>query len=122
MILEMINNNLYIFNIKLEKKSEHLIRWSVLSALIYSSFFYILRLLVKMALSSYHLASDAQERHQLTYQYLSLLQANAIEEKDREIILQSLFSRAETGLLKGDSIPTMPDGLLGQIVKNIGGS
>ena len=39
--------------------------------------------------------SDAQERHQLTYQYLSLLQAKAIEEKDREIILQSLFSRAD---------------------------
>ena len=33
-------------------------------------------------------ASDAQERHQLTYQYLSLLQANAIEEKDSGIILQ----------------------------------
>lgn len=43
------------------------------------------------------------------------------EEKDREIILQSLFSRVDTGLLKGDSSPTMPDGLLGQIVKNIGG-
>ena len=100
---------------------ENLIRWSVLSALIYSSFFYILRLLVKMTLSSYHLASDAQERHQLTFQYLSLLQANAIEEKDREIILQSLFSRADTGLLKGDSGPTMPDGILSQIVKNIGG-
>jgi len=88
--------------------------------IIYSSFFYILRLLIKMTLSSYHLASDAQERHQLTYQYLSLLQAKVIEEKDREIILQSLFSRADTGLLKGDSSPTMPDGLLGQIVKNIG--
>ena len=66
-------------------------------------------------------ASDAQERHQLTYQYLSLLQANAIEEKDREIILQSLFSRADTGLLKGDSSPTMPDGFMNQILKNIGG-
>ncbi|MCF6334647.1 MAG: DUF6161 domain-containing protein [Spirochaetales bacterium] len=101
---------------------ENFIRWSVLSALIYSSFFYILRLMVKMTLSSYHLASDVQERPQLTYQYLSLLQANSIEEKDREIILQSLFSRADTGLLKGVSSPTMPDGLLGQIVKNIGGS
>ena len=100
---------------------ENLISWSVLSALIYSSFFYILRLLVKMTLSSYHLASDTQERHQLTFQYLSLLQANAIEEKDRENILQTLFSRADTGLLKGDSSPTMLDGLFNQIVKNIGG-
>ena len=45
----------------------------------------------------------------------------SIQIMDREIILQSLFSRADTGLLKGDSSPTMPDGLLGQIVKNIGG-
>ncbi len=96
---------------------ENIIRWSLLSALIFSTFFYILRIFVKLTLSSFHLANDAEERHQLTYQYLSLLQAKAIDEKEKEIILQSLFSRADTGLLKGDSSPTMPDGLISNILK-----
>lgn len=102
-------------------KVENIIRWALITALIYSTFFYMLKLFVKLTLSNYHLASDAKERHQLTFQYLSLIQANAIDEKDKEIILQSLFSRADTGLLKGDSSPTMPDGILSQIVKNISG-
>lgn len=68
---------------------------------------YILRLFVKMAVSSFHLSRDAKERNKLTYFYLALIEKNAVSEKERAIILNSLFSRADTGLLKGDASPTM---------------
>ena len=68
---------------------------------------YILRLFVKMAISSFHLSRDATERNKLTYFYLSLIEKKAVTEKERAIILNSLFSRSDTGLLKGDSSPTM---------------
>jgi hypothetical protein len=55
-----------------------------------------------------HLARDSEERYTLTYFYLSLLKDSNVDEKDRQLIIQSLFSRAETGLLKDDSSPTMP--------------
>lgn len=58
--------------------------------------------------SSYHLARDAEERHTLTYFYLALLKDSAAKEEDKNLILQALFSRVETGLLKDDSGPTMP--------------
>ena len=51
---------------------------------------------------------DAEEREQLTYLYLSLNNEKKIDEKSRDIILQALFSRSETGLLTGDSAPAMP--------------
>ena len=80
---------------------------------------YIIRLFVKLALSSYHLARDAKEREQLTYVYLALNKEKAIATEERNIVLQSIFSRADTGLLKGDSSPTIPDGVVSQILKNI---
>lgn len=67
-------------------------------------------------MSTYHLYRDAQERKQLTYLYLSLKKESDIPDADRHIILQSLFSRADTGLLKEDSSPTMPSGVLEKIV------
>lgn len=70
---------------------------------------YVLRLTVKIAMSSLHLSRDAKEREQLTYFYLSLMHEKAVTEKERELILVSLFSRSDTGLLKGDSSPEMPN-------------
>jgi hypothetical protein len=40
--------------------------------------------------------------------YLALIKEKAIEPKEREIVLQALFSRADTGLLKTEGGPTMP--------------
>lgn len=84
---------------------------------------YILRLLVKMAVSSFHLSRDAKERNKLTYFYLALIEKNAVTEKERAIILNSLFSRADTGLLKGDSSPTMSGNVseLVETMKKMGG-
>ena len=68
----------------------------------------LIRVLSRLAFSAFHLMRDAEEREQLTYLYLSLINEKKIDEKSRDIILQALFSRSETGLLTGDSAPAMP--------------
>ena len=50
----------------------------------------------------------SEEREQLTMVYLALLEGDAMTKEDRELILQSLFSRVDTGLLGDDGAPTMP--------------
>ena len=65
-----------------------------------------------MTFSSFHLSRDAEEREQLTHFYLALKKDTEINEQERQLILQSLFSRADTGLLKDDSSPTMPTSII----------
>ena len=116
-ILYNIPNSL---NIKYVDFNFESLRSTLILAVITSVGVYMLRLFVKMAISAYHLSRDAKERYQLSYFYLSLINDKAIYEGDRSIVLQSLFSRVDTGLLKGDSSPAFPiDGMLNQIFKNI---
>lgn len=71
-----------------------------------------------MMFSSYHLARDAEERHTLTFFYLALLKDTDVSEENKKLILQSLFSRTDTGLLKDDSGPTMPSNdILSKLIK-----
>ena len=81
---------------------------------------YILRTTVKIAMSSFHLSRDAKERNKLSYFYLSLIEDDAVTDKERAIILNALFSRSDTGLLKGDTSPTMTNNVsdLIEVVKN----
>lgn len=69
---------------------------------------YMLRVLSRLTFSSFHLMRDSEEREQLTYLYLSLKNQSAVDDKSREIVLQALFSRTETGLLAQEHGPTMP--------------
>ena len=46
---------------------------------------------------------------------LALIKNESIDIEDRQIVLQALFSRAETGLLKDDGSPTMPNYFSGLI-------
>ena len=78
----------------------------------------MLRLFVKMTMSSFHLSRDAKERNNLTYFYLALIENKAVSKKERALILNSLFSRLDTGLLKGDSSPTM-SGNVTELVENL---
>jgi hypothetical protein len=71
---------------------------------------------MKVMFSSFHLARDCEERHTLTYFYLSLLKDSKVDDKDRQLIMQSLFSRAETSLLKEDSSPTMPNDMTSKFI------
>ena len=90
----------------------------ILFGTILATFAFLVRILSRLTFSSFHLMRDAQERELLTYLYLSLINENKIDESSRDIILQALFSRAETGLLTGDSKPAVSgisaDSLLGR--------
>ena len=76
----------------------------------------LIRVLSRLAFSAFHLMRDAEEREQLTYLYLSLINEKKIDEKSRDIILQALFSRSETGLLTGESAPTMPSVGMSEVI------
>jgi predicted HicB family RNase H-like nuclease len=67
-----------------------------------------IRVLSKLAFSTFHLMRDAQERGTLAMLYLSLSREKVIDEKSRDIVLQALFSRAEIGLIGSSSSPTLP--------------
>lgn len=64
--------------------------------------------LSKLAFSAFHLQRDAEEREQLTHLYLALSKDTKVDDESRKIVLQSLFSRSETGLISNESGPTMP--------------
>lgn len=84
------------------------IRWSIVFITFISFLAFGVRALTKITFSSFHLARDAEERERLTYVYLAMIKEASVEKEDRHLIMQSLFSRADTGLLKEDSTPTMP--------------
>ena len=91
---------------------------AILSVII-TAVMYVIRTFVKVAMSSFHLARDAKEREQLAYFYLSLSNNNLIDKNERELVLSALFSRSDTGLLKGDSSRELPSAtkITGNIVK-----
>lgn len=92
------------------------IKWTIIYITFISFLAYGIRSLNKLVFSSFHLARDAEEREQLTYVYLALLKDKNVDEKDRNLIIQSLFSRADTGLLKEDSSPSMPGNYMDKII------
>lgn len=93
-----------------------IVRWSIVFITLLSLIAYTVRALSRYMFSSFHLARDAEERHTLTFFYLALLKDTEVKDEDRKMILQSLFSRTETGLLKEDSGPTMPNDTLSKII------
>ena len=88
------------------------IKWSLILITIVSLLAFAIKILAKMTFSSFHLSRDAEEREQLTHFYLALKKDTTIDPQERQLILQSLFSRADTGLLKEDSAPTMPTNII----------
>ena len=83
-----------------------------------SFFIFALRTLAKLTFSSYHLQRDAEEREQLTHLYLALANDSKVDAESRNIVLQALFSRSESGLLSGDSGPTLPVQDIVGLIKN----
>ncbi len=76
---------------------------------------FLIRVLGKLTFSTFHLQRDAEERELLTYLYLALSEKGSVDTESRQVVLQSLFSRAETGLLAGDHGPTIP---VAEVVQN----
>lgn len=64
---------------------------------------YILRVFIKVATSNNHLSLEYAQKAALTDFYLSLLQYEneAINENDKTLIYSTLFSKVDTGLIKG---------------------
>lgn len=83
-----------------------------------SVYAFLVGVLSKMLFSVLHLMRDAEEREQLTYVYLALSKDTKLTPETEDMILQSIFSRADTGLIKGDSAPKFPT--LSETVRAIG--
>jgi len=92
----------------IEKLSAEHWQGVVILAATLTMFIFLIRVLGKMTFSSFHLQRDAEERELLTYLYLALSEKGTVDNESRQVVLQSLFSRAETGLLAGDHGPTIP--------------
>lgn len=84
------------------------IKGSLIFTMMISVGVYMINIFIKLSMSSLHLSRDAKERKQLAYFYLALTKDNLVDSTDRHIIMQSLFSRSDSGLFKGDSTPSMP--------------
>jgi hypothetical protein len=99
-----------------QQTSLHLnsIEGAIIFASILSAIAVLIRALSRLTFSSFHLQRDAEEREQLTYLYLALSNEGKVDEKSMSLVLQSLFSRSESGLLSNESGPTMPT--LGEVV------
>ncbi len=64
---------------------------------------YIIRIFIKIMMSSKHLSEEYRQKYVLTYFYLSLVNSGNIDEKLGNIILSLLFTKADTGLIKNDN-------------------
>ena len=97
------------------------IRASLIFVALMSVAGYLIHLFTRIAISSFHLSRDYRERFQLTRVYLALIKDGDVanDENTRQIVLQSIFSRSDTGLLKGDHALTMPVAL-GDVAKGNG--
>jgi hypothetical protein len=107
--LILILSPTWIFKNVFNENSTAIIRWSLVFITLLTLIAFTIKAITKYMFSSFHLARDAEERHTLTFFYLALLKDTEVKDEDRKLILQSLFSRVETGLLKDDSSPTMPN-------------
>ena len=99
------------FHFKLFKGEPEAVKGTIIFASILSFGAYLSKTFSKLTFSSFHLQRDAEEREQLTLVYLALLKEGNIVEEDRSMLLQSIFSRADTGLIGKEGTPTMPGGI-----------
>lgn len=86
------------------------IRGSLILIVMTSVAGYLLHLFTRLSISSFHLSRDYRERFQLTNVFLALLRDGDVKCDDqvKQIVMQALFSRSDTGLLKGEHGFKMP--------------
>lgn len=86
---------------------------------IISFFVYIIRVLIKIVMSNHHLATEYEQKAALTRFYQALTYAGTdIAQEERIIIIHSLFSKSDTGLVKTDSSNDV-DAILSVLSKNV---
>ncbi len=77
---------------------------------------WIARILVRLVLSENHLATRAEEKGILIQTYLALVDQGAAKTEDRAIILGSIFSHTQDGLVEDDGMPNV--GVLSSATKS----
>lgn len=107
------------FHMNLFQGDPQAIKGILILATIVSFGAYSARVFARLTFSSFHLERDAEEREQLTLIYLSLFNKEAVDKDDRSTVLQSLFSRAEIGIIGQESSPAMPG--VGRLIDKITG-
>ncbi len=71
---------------------------------------WIMKILVKIMLSNYHLAVDANERVIMINTYLVLLEdGKGFEESDKKVILDNIFRQTNHGIIKDETSVTVAD-------------
>jgi hypothetical protein len=71
---------------------------------------WIIRIFMKIALSSYHLSIDAKERVTMINTYISLMQeGNTITDDDKHIMIESIFRQTNHGIIKDENSVTVTD-------------
>lgn len=84
-----------------------------------SFFIYIIRVIVKIIMSNHHLYVEYEQKAAMTRFYQALIKADAnINEQERIIIINALFSKVDSGLVKTDG-SSDSDALLAIISKSI---
>lgn len=89
-----------------QKVSEMIIGRLVTMGVLTTFAIWAVRLCANLFMSHNHLHTDAQERRTMIHTYLSLLRKkNALNEDERQLILQTLFRPNTTGMIKEDAGP-----------------
>ncbi|HEM5121859.1 TPA: hypothetical protein U1255_001798, partial [Streptococcus suis] len=69
-----------------------------------SFFIYIVRIIIKIVMSNHHIAAEYRQKAALTRFYQALTYSgDSIDKEERLIIINALFGRVETGLVKTDT-------------------
>jgi hypothetical protein len=115
-------SGLFIQNLPLDKNSNGTI--NSLKVLVHSAPFFnyvlfilyttiviwIMKILVKIMLSNYHLKVDANERVIMLNTYLVLLEdGKGFDEKDKKVILDNIFRQTNHGIIKDETSVTVAD-------------
>lgn len=64
---------------------------------------YVLRVFIKLTISSKHLSEEYKQKYILTYFYLSLISEGKLNNELGDSIISKLFTKADTGLIKNDT-------------------
>lgn len=107
------------YSLNIIKKDLPFISESFILISVISFFIYIIRVLIKNVMSNHHLATEYKQKAALTRFYQALTYAGTdIDKEERLIIIHSLFSRVETGLVKIDA-SNDSDAILALLSKNL---
>ncbi|MBS6530475.1 MAG: hypothetical protein KH340_02520 [Streptococcus salivarius] len=107
------------YSLNIIKKDLPFISESFILISIISFFIYIVRILIKIVMSNHHLATEYRQKAALTRFYQALTYAGTdIDKDERLIIINSLFSKVETGLVKTDT-SNDSDAILALLSKNL---